>query len=342
MLQYLHDIALDGDMNLKEISTEARRLMGECFEDSHKIDVLLNRLEAEFLDCPSYLRVTEPLLEIHADKAEKFFSALSRVCSGEPLQYVLGYETFYGRKFNVSPSVLIPRPETEELCREVIDSAIIQSVESRSRAGSSQSAWSDSAIIQSAGRQIGNADSKIRILDLCTGSGCIAWTLAAEIQCSKVVAADVSPEALSVAFTQPLHLGNAPTFVLADVLAGPEPFMNDNPALCAGGFDVIVSNPPYVRDSERQLMDSNVLDYEPELALFVPDEDPLLFYRAVAEWAEKLLNPGGICAVEINEGLPEETARLFTGFSSVRVLNDMFSKPRIVFCKDFMRQIHIL
>lgn len=306
---------IGGDMNLKEISADARRKLGECFEDSHKIDVLLNRLEAEFLDCPSYLRVTEPMLEIPSDKLDMFFSALSRVCSGEPLQYVLGYEMFYGRKFNVSPSVLIPRPETEELCKEVIDSTTIQSE----------------------GGQTGNTGRKIRILDLCTGSGCIAWTLAAEIPDSEVVAVDVSPEALSVALTQPLNLRNSPAFVLADVLAGPESFKEDNPALCNGGFDVIVSNPPYVRDSERRFMDSNVLDYEPELALFVPDEDPLVFYRAVAEWSKSLLNRGGICAVEINEELPKETAGLFTHFSSVSVLNDMFSKPRIVSCKGFLQ-----
>lgn len=301
------------DMNLKEISAEARVRLSAKYDDSHESDVLLNRLEAEFLDCPSYMRVTEPLLEIPRDKSEKFFSALSRVCSGEPLQYVLGHETFYGRKFNVSPSALIPRPETEELCKEVIGSIDIQG-------------------------GLAEPHRRVRILDLCTGSGCIAWTLAAEIPDSEVVAVDISSEALSVALTQPLSLRNSPTFVLADVLAGPETFQNDNPALCADGFDVIVSNPPYVRDSERRFMDSNVLDYEPDLALFVPDEDPLLFYRSVVEWSKSLLNRGGICAVEINEALPEETARLFTSFSSVRVLNDMFAKLRIVFCKDYLRE----
>lgn len=333
-------LLMDVDMNLKEISTEARRKLGECFKDSHKIDVLLNRLEAEFLDCPSYLRVTEPMLEIPSDKSDKFFSALSRVCSGEPLQYVLGYETFYGRKFNVSPSVLIPRPETEELCKEVIDSIDRSGrLHDMSNRNAENHLHTCSTIIQSEGRsrQIGNTDRKIRILDLCTGSGCIAWTLAAEIPDSEVVAVDISPDALSVALTQPLNLRNSPAFVLADVLAGPEQFKMDNPALCKGGFDVIVSNPPYVRDSERRFMDSNVLDYEPELALFVPDADPLLFYRAVAQWSKSLLNRGGICAVEINEDLPKETAGLFTHFSSVSVLNDMFSKPRIVSCKGFFQ-----
>lgn len=172
--------------------------------------------------------------------------------------------------------------------------------------------------------------NKMHILDMCTGSGCIAWTLALEMPGAEVTAVDVSDGALAVAsgqdFAEEMALTGAcaPKFLKADVLCHPEP------SLCQ--FDIIVSNPPYVMDKEKALMRSNVLEHEPHLALFVPDDDPLLFYRAVADWANVLLKPEGFGMVEINEALGPETADVFrsAGFSSVTIIKDLAEKDRFV------------
>ena len=172
------------------------------------------------------------------------------------------------------------------------------------------------------------------ILDLCTGSGCIAWTLALEIPGSHVTAIDISDGALSVAssqdFTEEMASTGAvsPQFIKADVLQGPE----NCKEICGRQFDIIVSNPPYVMDSEKALMRTNVLDHEPHLALFVPDGDPLKFYKAIAIWALALLKDGGTGIVEINEALGKETAQMFSeeGFLNVRILKDINEKDRFV------------
>jgi release factor glutamine methyltransferase len=217
------------------------------------------------------------------------------MASGVPVQYVMGKSYFYGRRFNVSTSVLIPRPETELLVREVVN------------------AW--------------NAG---RIIDLCTGSGCIAWTLALEMPGTEVTAVDISDEALKVAagqdFSEEMKSSGAlaPSFVKADVLGSPSDEL--------GQFDVLASNPPYVMESEKALMRKNVLEHEPHLALFVSDEDPLLFYRAVGQWALSLLKPGGFGIVEINEALAPETERVFRDlhFRNVRTVKDLNEKDRFV------------
>jgi release factor glutamine methyltransferase len=172
-------------------------------------------------------------------------------------------------------------------------------------------------------------EEAIRILDLCTGSGCIAWTLALEIPGAEVIAVDISDGALEVASSQDFSEemartgAIAPRFIKADVLADP---LED-----IGQFDIIVSNPPYVMDSEKALMRSNVLDHEPHLALFVPDHDPLIFYRAVARWTDALLAPGGFGIVEINEALGQETAQIYTdNYDSVEVVSDLSDRHRFV------------
>ena len=226
---------------------------------------------------------------------------MERLSDGEPIQYVIGRTEFCGRVFRVTPDVLIPRPETEMLCAEAIRIAA----------------------------------PGARILDLCTGSGCIAWTLALSVPEAHVVGIDVSVAALSVAASQERLVSvissggeagaeKSPSFIQADIF-GPVP--SD-----LGQFDLIVSNPPYVLESEKAAMRRNVLGYEPELALFVPDSDPLRFYREIARWAGALLVPGGSGIVEINEALGEETAALFRdeGLVSVRILQDFFGKNRFV------------
>ncbi len=254
-----------------------------------------------------HTHIIEPLYEVPAAALPAIRSAFSRMASGEPLQYVIGKAYFYGREFRVTPDVLIPRPETEILCREVCNAVL--------------------------------PGSRPCILDLCTGSGCIAWTLALENPGASVLAVDISDGALSVSRSQDFSEETArthasePSFLKADVLAGPT--AQGNPVLpsCASAsIDILVSNPPYVMDSEKALMRSNVLDHEPHLALFVPDADPLLFYRAIAVWAEFYLKQGGFAIVEINEALGPQTAAVFSaaGFSAVRLIKDLHEKDRFI------------
>ena len=247
-----------------------------------------------------HTHIVEPGYEVSEEDACKAVSAFERMASGEPLQYVTGKADFYGRDFHVTPSVLIPRPETELLCRMALDVA---------------------------------AERQIDILDLCTGSGCIAWTVALECPHAEVTAVDISDGALDVAANQDfteemLRTGaKAPVFCKADVLAGPEAFCRADRK-----YDLILSNPPYVMDKEKALMRTNVLEHEPHLALFVSDDDPLVFYRAVAAWASALLAPDGTGIVEINEALGPETAKVFldAGFSSAEIVKDLSERDRFV------------
>lgn len=270
--------------------------------------------------------ILEPLCEIPAAREAELASDIDRLCSGEPLQYVLGHADFYGHRYSVSPAVLIPRPETELLVHEAI------------------------AQIRRMDRPYGHAP---RVLDLCTGSGCIAWSVAAELPVSEVCAVDISDEALAVASSQAV-CQNHPNFVKADVLSDNFPGVFSKSASSAGlrvpsSYDVLLSNPPYVRDSERSQMRKNVLEHEPELALFVSDEDPLVFYRALAKIASVMLAPSygfdlvscntpldppspfGI--VEINEAFGPEVESLFreAGFRNVRTIVDFSGKSRHVF-----------
>ena len=301
---------------------EAREMVMLYLEDAHGIRRLAH--------------ILEPSLEVSDDVVAESLAAFDRMVSGEPLQYIIGKAHFYGRDFKVSSAVLIPRPETEILCREVKTrlGAICAEVAfchprlgggAHEVGGGHWSTWHQA-----------QDNGPLRILDLCTGSGCIAWTLALEMPGAEVTAVDISEEALAVASSQDFaeemaRTGAiAPRFIKADVLAGPIEGL--------GQFDIIVSNPPYVMDSEKALMRTNVLDHEPHLALFVPDNDPLLFYRAVAGWADSLLAPGGLGLVEINEALGKETSAVFgAGYTSVEVLCDLSDRHRFVkFTRKFI------
>ena len=261
---------------------------------------IVRALCGSVLGVPGWICVAEPEFEVSDADAARLEHCLLRLSGCEPLQYVLGKTEFSGLEFNVDSSVLIPRPETELLCRTLLEETV---------------------------PAMGLKSPKI--LDLCTGSGCIAWTLAHYIPDSEVTGADLSAEALETASSQNIP-GNAPEFLLMDVLSP-----QDNVRAALGGrcFDIIVSNPPYVRNKEKALMHRNVLDYEPAMALFVPDEDPLLFYRAIAEIVAEHLAAGGHGAVEINEAFGEEVRRLFldSGFGDARVQTDMSGRDRYVF-----------
>lgn len=257
---------------------------------------LVSLLCRERLGVKSYTHIVEPQFEIPADGLAVLAGDMRRLCEGEPIQYVLGYAEFLGRRFKVNPAVLIPRPETGQLVEEAV-------------------------------RMLHAAGSKPRVLDLCTGSGCIAWSVAFGVPGSEVTAVDISAEALGLAETQfsglPAEV-TAPVFVRSDVLSAcPE---------IDGTFDLLVSNPPYVMEKEKPLMRRNVLDYEPGLALFVPDDDPLLFYRAIATAAKRLLAPSGVGIVETNEALGPETEEIFrsAGYQETEIIRDFFSKDRFV------------
>ncbi len=219
-----------------------------------------------------------------------------RLAEGEPVQYVLGEATFHGRAFRVAPGVLIPRPETDELVGWICNDYMEM-----------------------------DRERSLNILDIGTGSGCIAVSLACELKNAGVEAWDISEDALRIARENALRLGVEVVFRKVDILAplsGEEPLRK---------FDVVVSNPPYVCECERADMERNVLEYEPEQALFVPDDDPLLFYRKIAEKAGRLLRDEGALYFEINRRMGTETVGLLrsSGFENVEIMRDFMGNERM-------------
>jgi release factor glutamine methyltransferase len=248
---------------------------------------------------------------------EKMETILNRLNTGEPLQYVLGEAEFYGRIFRVRPGVLIPRPETEELVRLVLEEI---GARSQKPGASSQRPGVSSQESVVGSRRPG---SLVRVLDIGTGTGCIPVTLFLERAGMEVFAVDVSDVAIAVATENASLLNARVDIVKLDVLKDAVPWEN---------LDVIVSNPPYIPWSEKADMRRNVTDFEPELALFVPEEDPLIFYKAIAKRASRALRRSGLLAVEINERFGEGVARVFReeGFREVAIVKDIFGKERIV------------
>ncbi len=232
--------------------------------------------------------------EIEPVKLDYFNDIIQRINRHEPIQYVLGKAEFYGREFAVDGSVLIPRPETELLIRAVLKEKKFSPT----------------------------------ILDIGTGSGCIAITLAVEIPSSEVYAIDISEEALTVAQQNAKNLKAKVNFSKFDILANEK---------LEHRFDIIVSNPPYIAESEKKEMNSNVLDFEPPLALFVTDKDPLVFYKVIARRGKSLLKPGGKIFVEINERFGKELKQHFRneGYSNVSIEKDINNKDRILMAELF-------
>lgn len=203
----------------------------------------------------------------------KIDAVVAKVAGGEPVQYAVGRAQFMGNDYKVTPAVLVPRPETAALVDMII------------------SQW--------------GARTDLDVLDVGTGSGCIAISLARALPFSRVTALDVSADALDVARENAKALNVNIDFVRADIIRVKLP---ERPL-----YNIVVSNPPYVCDSERADMDARVLDYEPPVALFVPDSDPLLFYRAIARYARAALRPGGRLYFEINSRFPGQTHTLLAG-----------------------------
>jgi len=233
-------------------------------------------------------------IEVSNNDKVKFQNAIERLKNHEPIQYIIEKTEFYDLPFKVSNNVLIPRPETEELVDWIIS-------------------------------KFKSQKAKIRILDIGTGSGCIAISLAKQLPDCKIVALDVSSEALKVAKENAKLNDVEIEFIEADIL-------NWNSKLDNLKFDVIVSNPPYVRALEKNKMRKNVLDFEPYLALFVEDEDSLLFYRKITQLASKILKPKGQLYFEVNEYLGKEMVKLLSEnhFEEIELKSDIFRKDRMI------------
>ncbi len=241
--------------------------------------------------------LAEPNLQLTEEQRVWMEEAICRLENNEPLQHVLGYGEFYGRKFKCDSRALVPRPETEELVDWIIN---------------------DWATINS--RQL-----PINVLDIGTGTGCIALSLAKELEGAKITAVDISTAALSLARENAKILeARDVRFVECDILGECN--------VIEEGYDVIVSNPPYVRECEKKEMEANVLDYDPHTALFVSDEDPLIFYRAIAEFALTHLTPKGALYFEINQYLGRETCDLLVamGYRNVELKDDINGNARMV------------
>lgn len=230
--------------------------------------------------------------EIPPSLVEKTDKAVGRICSGEPVQYVLGAALFYGGCIKVTPDVLIPRPETEELTDLIVDR------------------W--------------KTKTDLRVLDICTGSGCIAVALASALPFAQVTATDISEKALGIARENATSWHVKVRFIHDNTL--------DTGLDTNSRFNIIVSNPPYICRKEAAEMEPNVLCHEPHLALFVPDNDPLEFYRPIAGFATKALAPGGMLYFEINPLYCADIVKMLNGmgFTDVQALKDIHGRERFI------------
>ena len=232
--------------------------------------------------------------ELPESEKSRIHDIAERLKQMEPIQYILGTADFYSLQFEVDPSVLIPRPETEELVEQVI---------------------------------LDNADQKIKILDIGTGSGCIAVTLRKHLKKASVIATDISAEALATARRNAKRNNTTVTFIQTDIL-DPEKAEMDIPFI----LDVIVSNPPYIKEEEKKDMERNVLDYEPHLALFVPDNDPLLYYWHIAHFGKKKLRRNGHLYFEINAACGNMVVEMLEeeGYKNIELIQDLSGRDRII------------
>ena len=288
----------------------------------HRLSDIYDRDEAKavvrwMLDIRFGLSLTDivcgKLDEMTEAECETLEAMMLRLEAGEPVQYVVGIAEFCGRRFHVEPGVLIPRPETGELCRWI--------VEERWREGVRR-------------------EGEYQVLDVGTGSGCIAITLALEMPQAKVTAWDISEKALSIAKKNAevekrdaLNHGDRHSDLRCATIIEPVPMIHPVPMIQQ--WDAIVSNPPYVCQKESATMERHVLEHEPHLALFVPDDDPLQFYRAIAEYGVTALKPNGLLYFELNPVYALETEAMLKnlGYVETEIKRDMFGKQRFLKAK---------
>lgn len=264
-----------------------------------EIQSFFNILSQEYFGLSRLEIALNPEIEISKEASVKLNKALKRLRDNEPIQYIIGNTEFYGLTFLVNKHSLIPRPETEELVEWIL-------------------------------KEFADKKSNFQnILDIGTGSGCIAISLAKNLPKAQVSALDFSEGALEIAVRNAALNEVEINFFHKDILEAKD---LPNP------YDIIVSNPPYVRELEKQEMQQNVLNYEPSSALFVSNKDPLIFYRTIASLAKKYLKPKGMLFFEINEFLAQEMIELLTseGFQDIEVKKDIYGKNRMMKCTTFL------
>ena len=282
---------------VKDVLATFRKELSALY-DAKEIDSLCMIVLADITGTSSAKIKAFPELEIPAEQAEKINKVLIRLKTGEPVQYILGHTEFYGLPLKVNPSVLIPRPETEEL----VD-------------------WTISSWLSS----VGNLQQPYHILDIGTGSGCIAISLKKNLTDAQVAAIDISTDALKTA-KENAELNNARiNFIQADIL-------NPTNSPLTTHYSLIISNPPYVTLEEKKQMHTNVTDFEPHTALFVPENDPLIFYKAIAGFAAEYLQKNGLLFFEINESYGEQIVELLNNksFINIELRKDMNDRLRMI------------
>ena len=278
---------------------EARTVLTKELKNVYDIDELRNIIELVVEHITNMSRaeqVKNKVPYLTCTQLENLDAITERLKKNEPVQYVLGEAWFAGMKFKVNKNVLIPRPETEEL----VD-------------------W----VIKVLNTQYSMFNVQCSVIDIGTGSGCIPITIKKKLPGANVSAVDVCGEALFTATENAIELNADVDFLLLD-------FLDEEKWKELEQYDIIVSNPPYVKQSEINAMHERVKQFEPHLALFVPDNDALLFYKKLAGFAVKHLQPGGSLFVEINESLSEQVVNLFRGFANIELRKDMQGKDRMI------------
>lgn len=282
-------------MKVKELKDIFNKEL-ESLYSKEESQTILEYIFVDALGIPKLTILSRTQLELNTNQSEKVLSFLEELKKGTPIQHLLGTADFFGMRLKVTPDVLIPRQETEELVHWIIFKNI--------------------------------RGKKLRVLDVCTGSGCIALVLKEHLREAIVTAIDISENALDLAKENAKNLNLDITFKNIDALKLEEELKNES-------FDIIVSNPPYVPLSDKDSMPKNVLMYEPHLALFVPDETPLMFYQAIASYA-KTCNPV-ILYFEIYEDFGNDLKNLLDsmGFKDIFIKKDLNGKDRMVECRYF-------
>lgn len=278
---------------MKDAVAYMKEALGEIYP-KRELSSMIRLIMERVCHIPAYQLLAGIERELSETESKQIQDIVVRLKKAEPLQYIIGVADFYSLEFEVTPSVLIPRPETEELVDMILHE---------------------------------HADLEGKILDVGTGSGCIAITLSKHLPNANVTGIDISSEALAVARRNAERNEVNTAFREADILS-PKLTTSQLPT----NFDLIVSNPPYVMEQEKSTMEKNVLDYEPSLALFVPDTDPLLFYKAIARFGRTHLNPGGQLYFEINPLRGNECVGMLreAGYKDIQLLRDLSGKERFI------------
>jgi release factor glutamine methyltransferase len=285
-------------ITIKDVFEDYRKQINSVY-DANEIEAITLLVIAEITGLSRALVKAFPEQVLSNEHVEQAKNILNELKTGKPIQYIFGVTEFYGLPFKVNPYVLIPRPETEELVEWILG-----------------------------GERQRVKGERYFILDIGTGSGCIAISLKKNLPEADVSAIDISKGALETAKDN-AELNNVEVnFIETDIL-------NIKSEIEIPKSDIIVSNPPYVTLEDKKQMHTNVTDFEPHTALFVPEHDPLLFYRAIADFALGNLNPGGQLFFEINEALGKETVQLLAdkGFKDIELRKDMSGRDRMIFCQ---------